>query len=217
MDCYIVLSIVLSLDIWNQQESKFKRLRFEISHTGFFAPQEISAKTQVLVCIAQAAVEACFETCFLHLSQVILTVFQYSQQTREICIDGRTQPAPSPQIFSSHSSTTFCCSSVILAFLRLKKFRQNFKSLSVLLRLLLKHASRLVFRICRKSSSRFSSIVSKRMKSASMAGHNPAPSPQIFSSYSSTTFCCSYVILVFCVWRNFGKTLSPCLSCSGCC
>ena len=32
MDCYIVLSIVLSLDIWNQQESKFKRLRFEISY-----------------------------------------------------------------------------------------------------------------------------------------------------------------------------------------
>ena len=30
MDCYIVLSVVLSLDIWNQQESKFKRLRFEI-------------------------------------------------------------------------------------------------------------------------------------------------------------------------------------------
>ena len=88
-------------------------------------------------------------------------------------------------------------------FLRFKKFWQNFKSLSVLLRLLLKHASRLVFRICRKSSSRFSSIVSKRVKSASMAGHNPAPSPQIFSSHSSTTFCCSSVILAFLRLKKF--------------
>ena len=112
-------------------------------------------------------------------------------------------PAPSPQIFSSHSSTTFCCSSVILVFLRLKKFRPKFKSLSVLLRLLLKHASRLVFRICRKSSSRFSNIVSKRANSASMAGHNPAPSPQIFSSHSSTTFCCSSVTLVFLRLKKF--------------
>ena len=120
-------------------------------------------------------------------------------------------PAPSPQVFSSHSSTTFCCSSVILVFLRLKKFRQKLKSLSVLLRLLLKHASRLVFRICRKSSSRFSSIVSKRAKSASMAGHNPTPSPQMIPSHSSTTFCCSSIILVFLrlkkFWQNF-KSLS---------
>ena len=35
MDCYIVLSIVLSLDIWNQQESKFKRLRFEINYNVY--------------------------------------------------------------------------------------------------------------------------------------------------------------------------------------
>ena len=123
-------------------------------------------------------------------------------------------PAPSPQIFFSHSSTTFFWSSVILFFLRLKKFWQNFKSLSALLRLLLKHASRLVFCISRKSSWRFSSIVSKRAKSASMAGHNPAPSPQIFFSHSSTTFFWSSVILFFLrlkkFWQNF-KSLSALL------
>ena len=78
-------------------------------------------------------------------------------------------PAPSPQIFSSHSSTAFCCSSVILVFLRLKKFRQNFKSLSVLLRLLLKHASRLGFLICFSSSSRLANMASNRAKSMSSA------------------------------------------------
>ena len=46
MDCYIVLSIVLSLDIWNQQESKFKRLRFEITYIRWPCPNR---NTQGLV------------------------------------------------------------------------------------------------------------------------------------------------------------------------
>ena len=123
---------------------------------------------------------------------------------------GRTT-APSSQILSFHSSRTFCCSSDKLLFLRVKKFRTNFNSLSALLALVMKQASRLDFLMAFKSSSRLSSIPIKRRKSASLAGRAIAPSSQILSFHSSRTFCCSSDKLLFLRVKNFYQISIHCL------
>ena len=83
-------AIINMLMATNLGRPVLKNLALLIRQHIFPPTEKVPSKTKIIVCIADTCLETCFETCFSHLSQVIFTSFQYSKQTCEICIDGRT-------------------------------------------------------------------------------------------------------------------------------
>ena len=104
----------------------------------------------------------------------------------------------SPQICASHFASSSFCACVKYPAFRQKKLLPKFESLSLLLSFLTKQSFKDDLPSFCKSALRFSSISSKRLKSASTPGRNARLSPQICAShFASSSFCASVKYAAF--------------------